>query len=77
MGYTMIKKTIKIKTEYIKLSDLLKFASVVSSGSDAKHLVLEGNVMVEGEVCLMRGKKIYPGMNISCKYDDDYQITVE
>ena len=72
----MTKKDIKIKTEYIKLADLLKFASVVNSGSDAKYLILEGNVAVNGEVVLQRGRKIYPGMVITCSYDDEYELTV-
>lgn len=50
-----------ITTEFIKLQDLLKFASVVSTGGEAKIRVQEGEVKVNGEVCTMRGKKIRPG----------------
>ena len=50
-----------IVTEYIKLQDALKFANVVYSGGEAKTLVQEGAVTVNGEVCTMRGKKLYPG----------------
>jgi len=72
----MIKKEVKIHTEYIKLADLLKFASVVNSGSDAKYLILEGKVKVNGETSLQRGRKIYSGMTITCSYDDEYEIAV-
>lgn len=66
-----MEKTITIKTEYIKLSDLLKFASIVSGGAEAKYLILDGKVSVNGEVCLMRGRKIYPGMAVSGEYDGE------
>ena len=52
---------IAIETEFIKLQQFLKFANAVSSGSDAKYFIQEGNVKVNGEVCTMRGKKIYEG----------------
>ena len=69
---------IKIKTEYIKLSDLLKFASIVPSGAEAKYLILDSKVFVGGEVCLMRSKKIYPGMQVSCEYGGQkFDILVE
>ena len=54
-------KTVKITTEFIKLQDLLKFANLVESGGEAKECVQGGEVMVNGEVCTMRGKKIRPG----------------
>lgn len=52
---------VKIKTEFIKLDSLLKFAGLVESGADGKLIVQEGRIKVNGEVCLMRGKKIRPG----------------
>jgi len=51
---------IKIITEFIKLDQLLKLAGIVGNGSEAKYLILEGNVKVNGEVEIRRGKKIYP-----------------
>ena len=54
-------KTITITTEFIKLQDLLKFASLVSTGGEAKIVILEEEVTVNGEVCTQRGKKIRPG----------------
>ena len=52
---------ITIRTEFIKLQDLLKFTNLVSTGGEAKICILEGEVQVNGEVCTMRGKKIRPG----------------
>lgn len=52
---------ITIETEYIKLDSLLKFAAVVGTGGEAKYVISEGMVTVNGEVCTMRGKKIRPG----------------
>ena len=52
---------IAIKTEFIKLDQLLKFSGVADIGSEAKQMGLDGIVKVNGEVCTMRGKKIRPG----------------
>ena len=54
-------ETIEIHTEFIKLDSFLKFAGLTDTGGQAKELVLEGKVKVNGEVCTMRGKKIRPG----------------
>lgn len=54
-------KTIEITTEFIKLQDLLKFAYLASTGGEAKIVIAEGKVCVNGEVCTQRGKKIRPG----------------
>ena len=55
---------VSISTEYIKLQDAMKFANIVYSGGEAKTLIQEGEVKVNGEVCTMRGKKLYPGDRI-------------
>lgn len=52
---------IAINTDFIKLDALLKFAALVGTGGEAKFAVQEGLVTVNGEVCTMRGKKVYPG----------------
>ena len=52
---------VAITTEFIKLQDALKFANVVYSGGEAKTVILEEMVKVNGEVCTMRGKKLRPG----------------
>ena len=53
--------TIEITTEYIKLQDLLKLAGLTYTGGEAKVMVQEGLVTVNGEVCTVRGRKIRPG----------------
>ena len=56
---------LEITTEFIKLQDAMKFANLVYSGGEAKVLIQEGQVQVNGEVCTMRGKKLYPGDTFS------------
>ena len=56
---------VSISTEFIKLQDAMKFANIVYSGGEAKTLIQEGEVKVNGEVCTMRGKKLYPGDRFS------------
>ena len=50
-----------ISTEFIKLESAMKLANIVYSGGEAKTLIQEGEVKVNGEVCTMRGKKLYNG----------------
>ena len=52
---------IQIDTEYIKLDSLLKFAALVATGGEAKYVISEGMVEVNGEICTQRGKKLRPG----------------
>ena len=52
---------ITINTEFIKLDSLLKFAAFVGTGGEAKYVISEGMIKVNGEVCTMRSKKIRPG----------------
>ena len=54
-------ETITITTEFIKLQDLLKLAGMVYTGGEAKVLIQDGAVTVNGEICTQRGKKIRPG----------------
>ena len=56
---------IAIETEFIKLDSLLKYAALVGTGGEAKLAIADGLVQVNGEVCTMRGKKIYPGDRVS------------
>lgn len=70
----MSKNSIKITMEFIKLDALLKFASMVGSGGEAKNLIQNGEVLVNGEVCTMRGKKIRPGDTVTL---GDNEVTVE
>ncbi len=64
-----------IYSEYIKLQDALKFANAVETGGIAKLEIQEGNVLVNGEICTARGKKLYPGDRFSFA-DQNYLITV-
>ena len=52
---------VDINTEYLKLDSSMKLANAVSSGGEAKIVIQEGMVTVNGETCTMRGKKLYPG----------------
>lgn len=52
---------IEITTEFIKLDALLKFAALVGTGGEAKFVIAEGLVKVNGETCIMRGKKLRAG----------------
>lgn len=52
---------IQIDTEYIKIDSLLKFAALVATGGEAKYVISEGMVEVNGEICTQRGKKLRPG----------------
>lgn len=54
-------QVIKLRDEYIKLGQALKAANFVESGVDAKDVILQGMVQVNGEVVLQRGKKLYEG----------------
>ena len=69
MKVVVKKKTnetpVVIHTEFIKLQDALKFANAVESGGMAKNVILDGTVKVNGEICTMRGKKLYPGDTFS------------
>ena len=52
---------VPIVTEFIKLQDAMKFANLVESGGEAKVVIQEGDVSVNGEVCTQRGRKLRPG----------------
>ena len=54
-------QVIKLRDEYIKLGQALKAAGFVDSGADAKDVIVQGMVKVNGEVEVQRGKKLYAG----------------
>ena len=65
---------VPITTEFIKLESAMKLMNIVPSGGTAKNEIQEGYVTVNGEVCTMRGKKLYPGDKFG--FDGDtYVIT--
>ena len=53
--------SVKIESEFIKLEQFLKFASITQTGGMAKELIKESMVKVNGEIETRRGKKLYPG----------------
>ncbi|MEE1352271.1 MAG: RNA-binding S4 domain-containing protein [Acutalibacteraceae bacterium] len=59
------KNPLPITTEYIRLDSALKLSGVAYSGGEAKILIQEGNVLVNGEPCIHRGKKLKPGDTFS------------
>lgn len=61
---------IAINTEFIKLDQFLKWAGVVSSGSEAKDIILSGLVFVNGKIVTERGKKLYKNDEIKIKNSD-------
>jgi ribosome-associated protein len=63
-------KSIKISDEFIKLGQAMKLAGLVSSGVEAKEVIQNGEVTVNGETDTRRGKKLYPGDTFSYKGED-------
>lgn len=57
----MEKTPIEIQTEWIKLDSFLKFASVCVTGGEAKIRIEQGDILVNGEPCFQRGKKLRDG----------------
>ena len=56
---------IKLRDEFIKLGQAIKAANLVESGAEAKEVIQEGYVKVNGEVCTQRGKKLVSGDIVS------------
>ena len=54
-----------ISTEFIKLEAAMKFAALTETGGEAKEVIQDGQVKVNGEICTMRGKKLRPGDKVS------------
>ena len=71
----MQTETVQIHTEFIKLQDLLKFSGAAETGGDAKLIIQEGRVKVNGETCTMRGRKLRPGDR--AVIDDETELVVQ
>ena len=65
---------VPINTEFIRLEALLKLVDAVPSGGMAKAMIQDGDVLVNGEICTMRGKKLRPGDMVHFM-DQDYAVT--
>ena len=68
-------ETIILREEFIKLGQALKAANLVESGVDAKFVIQDGLVKVNGEVCLQRGKKLVAGDKV--EFDGEIIIIEE
>lgn len=53
--------TIKIRDEHIKLGQAMKLAGLVDNGADAKEIIQNGKVSVNGDIDTRRGRKLFPG----------------
>lgn len=71
----MKKTVVKIKGEFIKLSQLLKFAGVASTGGEADIRIADGQVKLNGEICTIRGKKVRPGDTVLLSDQEEYNVT--
>ena len=68
-------QTVSIREDFIKLDSLLKFAMVAETGGEAKLMIQNGDISVNGEVCTMRGKKMRPGDR--CSIDNELELVVQ
>ncbi len=73
----MDRQRVKIKTPFIKLDQLLKFADITGSGGEASYMISEGFVSVDGVKEMQRGKKIRPGMTVKCSIPGKKEIVID
>lgn len=62
-------RKISIKEDFIRLDSAMKLADMVVTGGHAKIVIRNGEVKVNGEVCLMRGKKLHKGDKVEFEND--------
>lgn len=72
----MMEQQIPIHTEFIRLDALLKLAGLADTGGGAKQMVQAGEILVNGEICTQRGRKLRPGDRI-CLKDGGKAVVVE
>lgn len=65
-----------LNSEFIKLDQLLKATDIVSTGGEAKMLIMDGYIFVNGDVETRRGRKIYKGYEVECKLEKTVKILV-
>ena len=71
-----MKLTVTIHTEFIRLDALMKLSGCADTGGQAKAGIQEGEVIVNGEVCTQRGKKIRPG-DVVTVADAEIEVVIE
>ncbi len=71
----MSKQTFTIEEEYIRLDDVLKLTGCVQTGGQAKVIIQTGRVLLDGDVCTMRGKKLRGGETVTIPELDE-EITL-
>lgn len=69
-----MNRKVAIQTEFIKLDQFLKYVGIAETGGHAKELITGGEVLVNGEICTMRGKKLRSGDRIVL---GDQEFTIE
>jgi len=72
----MKTEQVLIRPPFIKLQDLLKFAGACETGGQAKELIQQGYVTVNGQVCTQRGKKLFGGEQVCIDYQLVLQVTL-
>ncbi len=68
-----MSEKIEISTEYITLAQFLKFCGYAMTGGEAKELIVDGQVSLNGEICTMKGKKLYGGEKVSVG-ENSYEV---
>lgn len=69
----MKREPVQIHSPFIKLDAFLKFCGVAGTGGHAKVLIEEGQVRVDGDVCLQRGRKLFPGAVVAVE-DREFEV---
>lgn len=72
----MSKQNVRLSTPFIKLDQLLKYASITNSGGEASYFISEGFIFLDGVKEMQRGKKIRPGMTVTCNIPDKEEIII-
>lgn len=70
------QETVKINTDFIQLQSFLKFKGIAETGGQAKEFIQDGIILVNGEICTARGKKLRNGDKVTA-FAVDYTIVNE
>jgi ribosome-associated protein len=77
LDWSPVETSIQIETPFIKLDALLKLAGVADSGGQAKQLIKDGQVSVNGELATQRGKKLRQGDVIEVSSDPKARVVIQ